>query len=65
LGKIIIGSLPFYIEYSQIIKAGVMGFVVFLTVLQGSAVASVMYANFMFVEDLHSKREKKEGDNDF
>ncbi|AIS15060.1 hypothetical protein JM49_26305 [Pseudomonas chlororaphis subsp. aurantiaca] len=63
--KIIISSIPFYKEYSQIIKAGVMGVIVFLTILQGSAVASVMYANFMFVEDLHSKREKKEGDNDF
>ncbi len=65
LAKIVIGSLPFYTDYLQIIKSILMGLVVFLTILQGSAVASVMYANFMFVEDLHSKREKKEGDNDF
>lgn len=63
--KISLGGLPFVKENLAVVKAIILGAVTFLTFLQGSAVASVMYANYMFVEDLHRRREKKQADDDF
>lgn len=65
LVKILASSTPFYKEHIQLVKSLVLGGAVFLTILQGSAVVSVMYANFMFIEDLHRRRENRQGDNDF
>jgi hypothetical protein len=63
--KILASSTPLYKENIQLVKSLVLGVVMFLTFLQGSAVVSVMYANFMFIEDLHRRREIRQGDNDF
>lgn len=63
--KILLSSTPLYKENIHFIKSVVLGVTVFITILQGSAVVSVMYANFMFIEDLHRRRESKQGDNDF
>lgn len=63
--KVSLGSLPIVKEHLALAKAVILGVVTFLTFLQGSAVASVMYANYMFVEDLHRRREKKQADDDF
>jgi hypothetical protein len=63
--KFAIGGLPFVKENIWIFRALLFGFITFLTFLQGSAVASVMFANFMFVEDLHRRREKREIEDDF
>lgn len=65
LVKILLHSTPLYREHMQFIKCMVLGGTVFLTILQGSAVASVVYANFMFIEDLHRRRENRQADNDF
>ncbi len=65
LFKILASSIPLYKENIQLVKSLVLGVVMFLTFLQGSAVVSVMYANFMFIEDLHRRRESRQGDNDF
>ncbi|AZO83692.1 hypothetical protein BOO88_10555 [Stutzerimonas stutzeri] len=63
--KILASSTPLYKENIQLIKSLVLGVTMLLTILQGSAVASVMYANFMFIEDLHRRRESRQGDSDF
>ena len=63
--KILLFSTPFYKENLHLIKSLVLGGTIFLTILQGSAVINVMYANFMFIEDLHRRRESRQGDNDF
>ncbi|EKT4540375.1 hypothetical protein QEM15_002545 [Pseudomonas putida] len=65
LVKILLHSTPLYKENIHLIKSALLGATMLLTILQGSAVASVMYANFMFIEELHSRREKRQGDNDF
>lgn len=65
LVKIIFYSTPLYKENMHLVKSALLGGTVLLTILQGSAVVSVMYANFMFIEDLHSRRESRQGDNDF
>lgn len=65
LFKILVFSTPIYKENLQLVKSLVLGGTVFLTILQGSAVVNVMYANFMFIEDLHRRRESRQGDNDF
>lgn len=63
--KFALSNLPLVKENIWICKAVLFGTITFLTLLQGSAVASVMYANFMFVEDLHRRREKREIEDDF
>ncbi|WP_060480016.1 hypothetical protein [Pseudomonas monteilii] len=63
--KFALGGLPFVKENIWLFRSLLLGSITFLTFLQGSAVASVMYANFMFVEDLHRRREKREIEEDF
>jgi len=65
LSKLVISYTPIYQEYLVPIKAFALGAIVFLTLVQSSAVFSVIYSNYLFVDDLHSRRETKERDNDF
>lgn len=65
LVKLIIWHAPFNHEYLIPIKAAALGVIVFLTLIQSSAVFSVMYSNYLFVDDLHNRRETKERDVDF
>ncbi|PHN29458.1 hypothetical protein [Pseudomonas sp. ICMP 460] len=65
LAKLIISGTPFYSEYSAVIKHIALGSVVMLSLVQASAVFAVIYSNYLFVDDLHVRRESNEGDNDF
>jgi hypothetical protein len=47
------------------IKALGIGVITFLTAVQSVAIFYVIYSNYLFIEDLHVRRESREGDNDF
>ncbi len=62
--KLTLTGFPIYDAYQQAIKAGGIGFVILLTFIQCSAVFSVIYANYLFIDDLHHKRETQERHSD-
>lgn len=62
--KLILTGFSVYGDYHQVIRAGGVGFIIFLTLIQCSAVFSVIYANYLFIDDLHSKRESQERNAD-
>lgn len=62
--KLVISGMPIYIEYRELIKATGAGIVIFLTLVQCSAVLSVIYANYLFIDDLHTRREAQERNAD-
>ncbi|MEX3775412.1 hypothetical protein [Pseudomonas sp. MYb118] len=62
--KLLISGMPIYLEYREAIKAIGAGIVIFLTLVQCSAVVSVIYANYLFIDDLHTRREAHERDAD-
>ncbi|WP_122614292.1 hypothetical protein [Pseudomonas viridiflava] len=64
LAKLMIGGLPTYFEHREAVKATAAGVVIFLTFIQCSAVFSVIYANYLFIDDLHSRREAQERNAD-
>lgn len=62
--KLAITGFPDYETLRIPLRSTAAGFIVFLTLIQCSSVASVIYANYQFIDDLHSKREIQERDND-
>lgn len=65
LSKLIFSETNVYLEHSSIIQATGIGFILFLTLLQGSAIVNVIYSNYSFINELHKRREKREEDSDF
>ncbi|MGE8190683.1 hypothetical protein [Pseudomonas sp. NPDC086278] len=63
--KLLVTGLPFYTDSMLIFKSAAIGIVIFLTLIQGSSVFSVIYANYLFIGDLHTRRETQERNNDF
>ncbi|WP_054062503.1 hypothetical protein [Pseudomonas asplenii] len=64
LGKLLITGSPFFLEYREEIKSASIAIVIFLTLVQCSAVFSVIYANYLFIDDLHTRREVQEKNSD-
>lgn len=64
LAKIIIFKTNFYGEYKDIIKAFCLSLTIVLTYVQLQSVFQVVKANILFIDDLHSKREQREIDQD-
>lgn len=62
--KLVASGLPIYLEYRDVIKSSGAGLVIFLTFVQCSAVVSVIYANYLFIDDLHNRREAQERNAD-
>lgn len=60
LGKLLITGVPAYLEYREIFKASGIAVIIFLTLIQCSAVFSVIYSNYLFIDDLHTRRESQE-----
>ncbi|MDU8455903.1 MULTISPECIES: hypothetical protein [Pseudomonas syringae group] len=63
--KLVLYGLPYALEYRHLLKSGAMGFITFLSLVQVMAIFYVMYSNYLFIEDLHVKREDREADADF
>ncbi|MBB1615889.1 hypothetical protein A9978_25890 [Pseudomonas sp. UMC65] len=64
LGKLLITGLPAYLEYRDAVRAASVAVIMFLTFVQCSAVFSVIYANYLFIDDLHTRREAQERNAD-
>ncbi|MBD8598777.1 hypothetical protein [Pseudomonas sp. CFBP 8772] len=60
LCKLLASAIPAYIEYREIARAAGLGMVIFLTLVQCSAIFSVIHANYLFIGDLHTRREAQE-----
>lgn len=64
LTKIIIYKSTIYIQNSLLIKAAALTVVVELSLMQLGAVLSVIFANVMFINDLHYKRRVRLADSE-
>lgn len=62
--KMILSGLPFYEGLSGVFKYGSLTFIFFLTFIQFSSVFSVIHANYLFIDELHTRREVQERNND-
>lgn len=60
LAKIIISAFSFFQDYNLHLMSAGVGFIIFISLIQLSSVFSVIYANYLFIHDLHSKREAQE-----
>ncbi|WP_225137483.1 hypothetical protein [Pseudomonas putida] len=63
--KLLLSKTVVVIAYMAAIKAFGIGVIAFLTAIQSVAIFYVIYSNYLFIEDLHVRRESREGDNDF
>lgn len=63
--KIILTPIPSLTPHHEVIMATAFGILVFLTLLQLRSVWSVLHANYLFIEELHHKREVQERKADF
>jgi hypothetical protein len=62
--KMIFSGTPVYLENLNSIKSAAVAIIIFLSFYQYYSVLRVIYANYMFVSDLHIKREDAEADKD-
>lgn len=62
--KIVLSDAQIYVENKEIVKSLAGSFTIFLTLLQFESIGYMIYSNVMFINDLHSKREHHEADND-
>jgi hypothetical protein len=58
LSKFVITSLPFYGSIIDIAKFSVISFTLYLCWLQATCVLNVIFSNFNFISNLHSKLNK-------
>lgn len=65
LSKLILSETKLYLNNSEIALSAGIGFTLLLTLIQCSAIVSVIYSNYSFINELHKRREKREEDSDF
>lgn len=65
LAKILFFQTEFFMNNASNIKAIMLAVVTFLSILQIESIVYVIKSNVLFLNDLHGKREKREGDNDY
>ncbi|MBY4696661.1 hypothetical protein K6W21_21570 [Burkholderia latens] len=63
--KIIICKTAFYANNVILIKSIALSSVTMLSIIQLEAVWAVVWANVMFINDLHRKRQERKADEDF
>ncbi|PAA13590.1 hypothetical protein [Pseudomonas fragi] len=63
--KLLMYGLPAFAGYHIELKSAAIGAITFLSLVQLSAVGYVIYSNYLFIEDLHVRREGREADGDF
>ena len=64
LAKVIFFETSIYKLNYKLIKHAVLSFSIVLSYIQFEAVGQVVYANIMFLNDLHNKRENRQADDD-
>lgn len=65
VAKIFLSETDLYSHNIEIIKALALSATIILSVLQVISIFQVMWSNYLFLENLHERREEIEGDNDF
>jgi hypothetical protein len=63
--KLILGGTAFYKGNHLFFESIGVAFVVLLTLIQSSAIIGVIWSNYLFIDDLHTRRETQERHNDF
>jgi len=63
--KLIFSGMSVYKGNHLVFESAGVAFVVFLTLVQSSAIIGVIWSNYLFIDDLHVRRENQEGHNDF
>lgn len=64
LFKIVLSTTPVYAEYRLHLKSTALFVLIFITCLQLEAVFHVVISNVMFINDLHSKRQSRQAEED-
>ncbi|WP_236189872.1 hypothetical protein [Pseudomonas pharyngis] len=63
--KLIIGGTALYKGNHLVFESTGVAFIVFLSLIQSSAIFGVIWSNYLFIDDLHTRRETQERHNDF
>ncbi|RYZ80729.1 MAG: hypothetical protein EOP04_25335 [Proteobacteria bacterium] len=63
--KLIFSGTAVYKGNHLLFESAGIAFVVFLTLVQSSAVFGVIWSNYLFIDDLHVRRETQERHKDF
>jgi tRNA A37 threonylcarbamoyladenosine dehydratase len=63
--KLIVSGTVLYKVNHQFFESAGIAFIVFLTLVQSFAVFGVIWSNYLFIDDLHVRRENQERNNDF
>ncbi|HTH58981.1 MAG TPA: hypothetical protein VL689_02360 [Paraburkholderia sp.] len=64
LSKVIFSHLDLYIHHAQVFKATALAGTTLMSVIQVESIVSVVFANIMFINDLHRKREDRQMDSE-
>lgn len=62
--KIVLSATPLYVEYRSHLKATALSALIFITCIQFEAIFHVVISNVMFINDLHSKRQSRQAEED-
>jgi len=62
--KMILFGTPLYKANAELFKHAVLSIIVFITYLQVEAIGHVIFANIMFINDIHRKREERQANAD-
>jgi hypothetical protein len=65
LAKIILPVIPWVADHLLIVKNAGLAFSTLLFAVQGDAVIGVIFANIMFLNDLHTKRITKQAEDEY
>lgn len=65
LAKLLFSGTMLYKGHHLIFESTGIAFIIFLTLIQSSAVIGVIWSNYLFIDDLHVRREAQERNNDF
>jgi hypothetical protein len=64
LGKVIFSATPIYIANVNLVKEFALSLIIVSSYIQAEAIWHVVYANLMFINDLHRRKDDRVGDAD-
>ena len=63
--KLLLSNTTWYTANVEVVKVIVVSVISFISILQVESIIYVIASNILFLNDLHSKRERREADEDF
>jgi hypothetical protein len=63
--KLTFSGTELYRDHHLAFSSAGVAVIVFLSLIQSSAILGVIWSNYLFIDDLHSRREMQERHNDF